>query len=59
MASPIVAGIAAMVRQQNSKLSYKTIKDIVRKDADKPSSLSGKVVDGGRANLRRALSAAG
>lgn len=59
MASPIVAGIAAMVRQQNSKLSYKSIKDIVRKDADKPSSLSGKTVYGGRANLRRALSAAG
>lgn len=59
MASPIVAGIAAMVRQQDPKLSYKSIKSIVRSDADKPSSLSGKVVDGGRANLRRALSAAG
>lgn len=59
MASPITAGVAAMVRQQNPKLSYKSIKDIVRKDADKPSSLSGKTVYGGRANLRRALSAAG
>lgn len=59
MASPVVAGVAAMVRQQNPKLSYKTIKDIVRKDAAKPSSLSGKTVYGGRANLQRALAAAG
>ena len=59
MASPIVAGVAAMIRQQNPKLSYKSIKDVVRKDADKPSSLSGKVVYGGRANLQRALAAAG
>jgi subtilisin family serine protease len=59
MASPITAGVAAMVRQQNPRLSYKSIKDIVRRNADKPSSLSGKTVDGGRANLRRALSAAG
>lgn len=59
MASPIVAGVAAMVRQQNAKLSYKSIKDIVRRNADRPSSLSGKTVYGGRANLQRALAAAG
>jgi subtilisin family serine protease len=59
MAAPIVAAIAAMVRQQNSRLNYKRVKEVVSRRADRSSALRGRTVYSGRANLRRALASAG
>jgi thermitase len=55
MAAPLVAGAAAMLRQADSKATYSELKDALRKDVDKPPSLQGKVVYGGRLNVDKAI----
>lgn len=55
MATPHVAGIAAMIRAVNPSLSYSQIKSILLTTVDPISSMNGKMVSGGRANLYKAV----
>lgn len=58
MAAPVVAGAAAMVRREDSSRSPSQIKSLLRKQIDRDGALKGKVVAGGRLNLRKAQAAA-
>lgn len=55
MAAPIVAGIAAMVRREDSALSASALREAVVRNDDNRSSLKGKVASRGSANLSKAL----
>jgi subtilisin family serine protease len=57
MAAPLVAGAAALLLKADSKATYGELRTTLREDADKPPSLNGKVVYGGRLNVTRALDA--
>jgi subtilisin family serine protease len=57
MASPLAAGIAAMLRKENSDATYKDLRTAVRKKVDKPSGLKDKVYYDGRVNAAKALAA--
>ena len=59
MAAPLVAGAAAMLRQSDSKATYSQLRTALREHADKPPALKGKVLYGGRLNVRLALDALG
>jgi thermitase len=59
MASPYVAGVAAMLRKQESDATYGELRKAIRKKVDKPPAFDGKVVSDGRLNSARALAAIG
>lgn len=59
MAAPYAAGLAAMLRKQESKASYGDLRYAIRHKVDKPPPLKGKVAYDGRLNARKALSAIG
>ena len=58
MATPHVAGMAAVLRSINSGLTYGQIKSILVSTSDPVASLRGKIASGGRVNLYRAALAA-
>lgn len=55
MASPLVAGAAALVSSHNPELSWREIKDRILDTVDEVGSLSGKVLTGGRLNVLAAV----
>jgi len=55
MATPHVAGMAALLLAVNPSLSYSSIKSILIGTADPVAAMSGKLVAGGRANLYKAV----
>ncbi len=55
MASPHVAGVAALLAARDSKLTPLEIKARLMDSVDKPSALAGTSVTGGRLNARKAL----
>ncbi|MFC2158198.1 S8 family serine peptidase [Acidobacteriota bacterium] len=55
MASPHVAGLAALIRATDNSLTYKDLKDRILDSVDKIPSMAGKLVSGGRINAARAL----
>jgi len=55
MATPHVAGVAALVKSQNPSQSGSQIRSRILSSVDVVSSLSGKVASGGRLNAARAL----
>jgi hypothetical protein len=57
MATPEVAGVAALVLSAESDLSMKDLRERLLKSVDKLDSLSGKVSSGGRINAARAVGA--
>ena len=56
-AAPFIAGVAAQIKDANSSLAPKQIKDIIMGTVDLKDWLKGKVVTGGVVNTSRALSA--
>jgi len=59
MAAPYAAGLAAMLRKQESKASYGDLRYAIRHKVDKPPPLKGKVAYDGRLNAQKALAAIG
>jgi subtilisin family serine protease len=59
MASPHVAGVAALVLAEDPNLSYEEVKKIILENVDPISALNGKTLTGGRLNAYNALSAMG
>ena len=59
MAAPYAAGVAAMLRKQESGASWGDLRYAIRRKVDKPPPLKGKVAYDGRLNARKALSAIG
>ena len=57
MASPYVAGVAALLRKQEPDATYGNLRYAIRHKVDKPPALSGKVVYDGRLNAEKALAA--
>ena len=55
MATPHVAGMAAMLLSVNPSLTYTQIKSHLISSADPIPTFAGKMVSGGRANLHKAL----
>ena len=55
MATPHVAGMAAMLLAVNPTLTYGQIKSILIGTVDPLSSMTGKMISGGRANLYKAV----
>ena len=56
MASPNTTGVAAMVLGYNPTLTAVQLKDLMMKSVTKVSAFGGKIVSGGRVNLKSALS---
>lgn len=57
MASPHVAGAAALILSINPNLTYQQVKNKLIYQVDKPEALAGKTVSGGRMNLKRIVRA--
>jgi subtilisin family serine protease len=57
MATPEVAGVAALVLSVNPKMTVKQLRDRLFNSVDKLDSLKGKVVTGGRINAAKAVGA--
>jgi len=57
MATPVVAGVAALLLSKDSKLSVDELRKRLLNSVDKLESLKGKVVTGGRINAAKALGA--
>ncbi len=55
MATPYVAGIAALIWASEPKLTMEKVRERVLKSTDKLDSLNGKVESGGRINAEKAL----
>lgn len=55
MATPHVAGMAALIKSIKPDLTYAQIKSVLLTTVDPLTSLSGKMVSGGRANIYSAL----
>jgi thermitase len=53
--TPIVAGVAGLIRARHPELSNARIKDAILANVDKSDRLNGVVVSGGRVNASRAL----
>jgi hypothetical protein len=58
MATPYVAGIAALMKSVQPSFGYAALKEVILNSADQLSSLAGKTVSGGRVNAYRAVVAA-
>ena len=58
MATPLVAGIGALVKSVKPELSGADIKNILTQSADRLPNLNGKVSSGGRVNAANAIAAA-
>jgi thermitase len=59
MAAPLVAAAAAMLRSQDSELSYSDIRSVLKASVDPLAALAGKTVTGGLLDLDRALQQVG
>ena len=57
MATPEVAGVAALILSTNQKISVKELRDKLFDSVDKLDSLKGKVATGGRINAAKAVGA--
>jgi hypothetical protein len=57
MATPEVAGVAALVLASEPKLSMEDLRERLLKSVDKLPGLNGKVSSGGRINAAKALGA--
>jgi subtilisin family serine protease len=57
MATPEVAGVAALILSTNPKMSVDEVRDRLFNSVDKLDSLTGKVSTGGRVNAARAVGA--
>jgi subtilisin family serine protease len=57
MATPEVAGVAALILSTNPKMSVKELRDRLFNSVDKLDSLKGKVLTGGRINAAKAVGA--
>ena len=57
MATPEVAGVAALILSTNPKMSVKELRDRLFSSVDKLDSLKGKVATGGRINAAKAVGA--
>jgi thermitase len=57
MAAPYAAGVAAMLRKQESDATYGNLRYAIRHKVDKPPALDGKVAYDGRLNAEKALAA--
>lgn len=57
MATPEVAGVAALILSTNPKMSVKELRDRLFSSVDKLASLKGKVATGGRINAAKAVRA--
>ena len=55
MASPQVAGLAALIKAYDSSLDWEEIKDIILKQGDQKSSYQGKLLSGKRINAFNSL----
>ncbi|HEV7378140.1 MAG TPA: S8 family serine peptidase [Pyrinomonadaceae bacterium] len=55
MATPEVAGVAALILSTNPKMSVKELRDRLFNSVDKLDSLKGKVATGGRINAAKAV----
>ncbi|MCY7345768.1 MAG: S8 family serine peptidase [Pyrinomonadaceae bacterium] len=55
MATPYIAGVAALILANEPKLSVEKLREKVLKSVDKIASLDGKVESGGRINAGKAL----
>ncbi len=55
MATPYVAGVAALILSSEPKLSVEKLRDRILKSVDKLDSLDGKIESGGRINAAKAL----
>lgn len=59
MATPHVAGAAALIKASNSGLSASEVRSKILSNLDSLSSLSGKTTTGGRLNVAKAISGSG
>jgi thermitase len=59
MAAPYAAGVAALLRKQESDATYGNLRYAIRHKVDKPPALNGKVAYDGRLNAEKALAAIG
>jgi len=59
MATPMVAGLAALIRASNGSLSPNQVVSIIKGSVDPKPTLTGRIATGGRINAVRALNAAG
>jgi len=59
MATPLVAGLAGLLKSANPSLTNSQIKSAIMTNVDSISALSGKCVSGGRINAYKAVSAIG
>lgn len=59
MASPHVAGVAALIMARNPHLDVRSIRSLVLRSVDKLGSLDGMVLTGGRLNAAKALGGRG
>jgi thermitase len=57
MAAPYAAGVAALLRKQESDATYGNLRYAIRHKVDKPPALNGKVAYDGRLNAEKALGA--
>jgi subtilisin family serine protease len=57
MATPEIAGVAALILSTNPKMGVKELRDRLFNSVDKLDSLKGKVVTGGRINAAKAVGA--
>ena len=55
MAAPLVTGLAVLVKAANPALSAGQVIHVIRSSVDRLSSLSGRVISGGRVNALRAV----
>jgi thermitase len=59
MAAPYAAGVAALLRKQESSATYGDLRYAIRHKVDKPPALNDKVAYDGRLNAEKALAAIG
>ncbi len=57
MASPYAAGVAALLKKQESDATYSDLRYAIRHKVDTPPAFKGKVAYNGRLNAEKALAA--